>query len=121
MRLPTKEIGLNTYQFSPDTWAVLLHGKPHKASYARKTYPGDIHKRYIINKGNLLVFGDNMIYADHLWRVVKTLDHYNHATLTLCPDGIRISQTGEINTSVFLKWQEFARTKPLEFIRCTTH
>ncbi len=109
--LPHKQIAPDTYRFSPDTWTVELTGKPHKASYRRELsnnqqarYSGD--RRYVLNKGNILIFGEGMIYTDHIWRVCKNLDHYQLATLTIDTDGIRITQD---NVCVFLKWQTSPR------------
>lgn len=106
--LPNKQIAPNTYRFSPDTWTVELTGKPHKANWIRETIgnPPSPTKMLTLTKGNVLIFGDGMIYADHIWRVCKNLDHYQLATLIVGQNGLHITQD---NIKVFLKWQTAPR------------
>jgi len=111
MLLPTKEIMPGYHQFLPKEWVKRLTGPPHKASYTREYKDNPRMKAYILKHGNLLQFpNDKMIYADHLWRVCKFLDHQYPAILVFQRKGIRIEQTaGPLATHVHLDWQEEPR------------
>ena len=111
--LPTKKVnGESDFLFMPEIWTRALTGIPHKASYRRGHVGMQLMKCYTITKGYLLLFDSGVeeskgfVYADHVWRICKYLYGNILATLTICPDGIRIHQPGPLSSTAFLKWQK---------------
>lgn len=127
MLISNKKIAPNVYQFLPKLLTKQLAGKAHKAKYKREECfnisrsQRQPFKRYEVTEGNVLYFDEErnkqwFIYADHLWRVCRLLDHSKSATLTITDKGIEITQPKQ---RVFLKW--LTRYAPLDITLVRWH